>query len=721
MKVGGQFLDGVTNVYVSGADAHAAVIEYRKPLTPQQFNSLREKAKELQDKRQASFRARRQRTSNSKSPAWTAADEKALAEIRAKLASFQRRPASPAIAETATLQVTAGGEAAPGHREIRLGTPQGLSNPLTFCIGQLPEIRKPEAQAQNGPPGRRPLRTNEPRAAAPVEMNITLPAIVNGQILPGGIDRYRFPARQGQKLVMSVSARDLIPYIPDAVPGWFQATLTLYDGKGKELAYSDDYRFHPDPVLYFEVPRQGDYVVEVRDSVYRGREDFVYRISISESPFITSMFPLGGPAGAETKVALSGWNLPATNLSFAATDQPGVSAVSVSKGKLLSNHVPLARDTLPDCNEREPNDSATNAQTVTLPIIVNGRVEGPGDWDVFSFRGQAGQEIVAEVYARRLNSPLDSELRLTDAAGRQLAFNDDHEDKGSGLNTHHADSYLRAVLPAAGLYFVHLGDAQHQGGPDYAYRLRISPPEPDFELRVTPSSINVRAGFSFPLTVYALRKDGFTNEITLALDDAPAGFSLSGERIPAGQDQVRLTVSAQAAGRKEPINISLQGRAKIGGRFVTRKAVPAEDMMQAFAYRHLVPAQELKVAVTGRGFGRAGLQLASALPVKIPVGGAARLRLGGLGASYLDRFDLELSDPPPGVSLGKAATTERGAEIVFESDAKTSKAGLKGNLIVGLVPARNPAATQKAKKQANPRRVPLGTLPAIPFEIVPGN
>jgi hypothetical protein len=52
--------------------------------------------------------------------------------------------------------------------------------------------------------------------------------------------------------------------------------------------------------------------------------------------------------------------------------------------------------------------------------------------------------MVAEVYARRLDSPLDAVLRLFDPTGRQLALNDDHEDKTSGLSTHHADSYLSA-------------------------------------------------------------------------------------------------------------------------------------------------------------------------------------------------------------------------------------------------------------------------------------
>ena len=43
--------------------------------------------------------------------------------------------------------------------------------------------------------------------------------------------------------------------------------------------------------------------------------------------------------------------------------------------------------------------------------------------------------------------------------------------------------------------------------------------------------------------------------------------------------------------------------------------------MQAFAYRHLVPAKELDVAVSGRFMNRMPLKILSATPVKIPAGG----------------------------------------------------------------------------------------------------
>ena len=38
------------------------------------------------------------------------------------------------------------------------------------------------------------------------KMNITLPSIINGQTMPGGVDRYRYQAHKGQHLVVAVSA-----------------------------------------------------------------------------------------------------------------------------------------------------------------------------------------------------------------------------------------------------------------------------------------------------------------------------------------------------------------------------------------------------------------------------------------------------------------------------------------------------------------------------------
>ena len=724
VAVGGQYLNNATNAYVSGDGVQVVVVDYSRPLTQKEFNDLREKLKELQDRRAAATASAKKRDGPASSQpgtnvVWTAADDRIIAEMRQKLILFApRRNGNPAIAETVAVRVTLAPNAEPGERELRLATPTGLSNPLRFCVGQLVEYNKrdPKLGADTAP--QRPLRfNNEPKAVEPTEMNITLPAIVNGQTLPGGVDRYHFQARHGMGLVVVVAARELIPYLADAVPGWFQAAVTLYDAKGHELEHADHYEFHPDPVLHYEIPKDGEYVVQIRDSIYRGREDFVYRITLGELPYVTNIFPLGGPAGAQTTVELKGWNLPVTSLAL-TNSEPGIHPVSVNKEDWLSNPVPFAVDTLPECHEQEPNDSIAAAQAVTLPIIVNGRIDKPGDWDVFRFNGRAGDTVIAEVNARRLDSPLDSVLKLTDASGKQIAFNDDHEDKGAGLDTHYADSYLTAILPADGAFYVHIGDAQRQGGPEYGYRLRISPPRPDFELRVVPSSVSVRGGASVPLTVYALRRDGFTNEITLALQDAPEGFKLNGAKVPANQDQVRLTLLAPAAPTEKPISLALEGRAIIEGHAVVHRAVPAEDMMQAFAYRHLVPAQGLEVAVSGHLMNRMSLKILSAMPVRIPAGGTARVRVATPTSAFADRFRLELSEPSEGITIGRVSSSDEGAEIELHSDAAKAKPGLKGNLIVNIFQGQLAAANQN-KKQANQRRPAVGSLPAIPFEIVP--
>ena len=135
--------------------------------------------------------------------------------------------------------------------------------------------------------------------------------------------------------------------------------LTLYDADGKEVAYDDDYRFKPDPTIFYEVPRDGEYVFAIRDSLYRGREDFVYRITIGELPFITSIFPLGGRVGCvgDPRNSRAGIFKEAELTSLPADAGPGLYSLAARRKGLVSNRVPFALDTLPDVFEREPNNS----------------------------------------------------------------------------------------------------------------------------------------------------------------------------------------------------------------------------------------------------------------------------------------------------------------------------------------------------------------------------
>jgi hypothetical protein len=728
IAVGGQSLRGAKQVLVSGEGVHAEVIQFFKPvrnIQKEQRDELIERMTAVRDARLAKMKGQ------SRPPAVTTAhletggkatfqplehpllydlENKSLREL-AHIRSMlffprEKRQLNVQIAETVLIKVTIDPDAAPGDRELRLEAAGGLTNPMLFQVGQFQEMVE--------------LEPNEPGADTklPKAPPVNVPFVMNGQVMPGDVDRFPFRAKRGQSLVIEVAARHLIPYLADAVPGWFQSVVTVYDAQGREVAFADDYRFNPDPVLLFIVPEDGAYELDIHDSVYRGREDFVYRVTVSERPFITSLFPLGAPADSSTSAWVTGWNLARRHIPLdTKTAGDAVRYASLQHDATVSNAVAYAVDTLPERAEVEPNDSDRTAIRIELPQIVNGTIGEAGDVDMFRFGGQEGDVIVTEIIGRRLGSPLDSLLRLTDAFGQLIEWNDDYVEVESGLNTHHADSYLRTQLPDSGDYLLAVSDSQRHGGEAFAYRLRVSEPQPDFALRMTPSSLNARAGRAVPITVYAFRKDGFDGDIEIAMQDAPPGFTLQGARIPAGCDRIRMTISAPHEASPDPVALRLVGRAWVASQPVTERVVPAEDMMQAFLYRHLVPAEELLVLVLGGNGRQPFVELAGSVPLQIPSGGSALVRVRTPKGPALSKVQLALSDPPQGVTLGDLSVVPPGLEFSLKAEGEAAALGFTDNLIVEAF-ADVPARQGDGKPTNQNRRVSLGYLPAIPIEIV---
>ena len=621
IRLGGQGLENAADLVVSGEGVSVRLVDSYRPYNNEQFTLLRAQLNELKKKdavlndalaaRMASFEFPtpigpepdpKPDAANAKDAhplsEKEAAKQKLIQRIEKVFADDERTPAVPAQRELIFAEVTVAPDAKPGRREIRVVTKRGISNPLPFYVGQAPEVaRKAMRTCEISVLGKEYLAQRK-RPPEEEEMRISLPCTMNGQIAAGEVNRYRFQASKGQRLVISAKARDLIPYVADAVPGWFQAVLRLCDANGNEVAYNDDFRFNPDPLIYVQIPEDGEYVLTIHEALFRGRESFVYRITIGETPFVTSIFPLGGRVGEPVKIEMDGWNLEKATLAPPPADaKPGEYLLAASDGKIVSNAVPFVLDTLPECFVNESANDPQHAQKVSLPIIVNGRIERPGVWHVFEVEGKAGETIVAEVSARRLGSPLDSFLKVTNADGKIIALNDDHYDAASGMNTDHADSYLMLKLPADGKYFIHLGDVTRRAGKEYAYRLRISHPRPDFTLRTIPSRISMASKSAANVTIYAIRKDGFDGPIKLSFKDLPEGLQSPGATLGARQEIVGLTLKTTLVSMDKPLNVTVVGTAKTADGEIVHEAVPAEDKMQAFLWRHLLPADTLPVLV----------------------------------------------------------------------------------------------------------------------------
>jgi len=488
------------------------------------------------------------------------------------------------FAERVKVRITIDPKAELGMRDLKLESQAGVSNRLFFEIGQYPNFVE-EGKSSLEKPNKVP----------------SLPCTLNGQIMAAERDYFQFSAKKGETIVLRTQARAFIPYIADAVPGWFQSILTLYNEQGREVAYCDDYMFHVDPVIIFKVPESGKYSVEIKDALYRGREDFTYRIDVGQIPFITSIFPLGGRQGSTVNLALTGANLKSNTMTLKVPKSDN-RYLEVSRttpdNKYVSNNMRFELSSLKEVREAEPNDDTQSAQHVEAGMIVNGTVSKPSDRDWYKFDVQAGSTMVFEVTARKLGSPLDAKLTLYNSRGKVLAEVDDVEDQSEGMLTHHADPVIVHKFSEGGTCFLRLIDAQGKGGDNYAYRLKIDRPEPSFALNIDPSSLFIPRGGTAFLNVTAIRKQSFNGDIEVNIKGLPKGCKVSHNIISSRASKLMMTITAPLNVKEEKLNLEVTGKAvsREGGS-VIRVATPAESAMQAFYYTHLVPAEALSAEI----------------------------------------------------------------------------------------------------------------------------
>ena len=557
--------------------------------------------------------------------------------------------ASPAIEQNAIIELEIEKDAMPGFRELHLSSPTGASNPLLFVIGNLPETSAPYFCGVD----KNPVRIIE-----------TFPSIANGQILPGEIDKLKFKAKAGEKYAFSLMGRKLMPYLGDAVPGWFQPVISVHDGKGKILEFSDDNLFDPDPVLGFAASSDGEYELRIRDSIYRGREDFVYRLKAE----------IGPPPQIEMK-------------------------------KLELDYE------IENVRESEKNNSLSEAQAIKYPVLIDGAIDSPGDVDFFRIKAGKGDKIVAEVFARRLDSPLDSIIQIMDGNGKILFWNDDWNQLNVGNHTHHSDSYLLCEIPEDGEYFIKISDSQAKGGEKFKYKLRIDRPRPDFQIFMDPSVLNGNAGVAIPFTVNVFRMDGFDLPIVVNAGKDPSGIKMEGNEIPPGVETIRMTMSVPPDTKQGFYKIEVSAKAEIGGREISRRVVPTDDVMQAFLYRHLVPAESLSLFVVRRAW-----IPFKKVPAEISLKPGEEQILNFPCPGYKPKkdtdFSFELNSPPKGISIMEGGV--QGENYVLKIKADAEMKPWKGNLIFQCM--------SENTKPGNPKksRYLSGCLPAVPAKVQSG-
>ncbi len=443
-------------------------------------------------------------------------------------------------------RVTIAADAPLGIRRGRVWTAQGAASGLGFVVGDLPEIVEQEIDGD------------------PVPADVSLPVTINGRIFPRqNVDVWTFPLRKGQSVACEVCAARLGSPL--------DSYLEVVGPDGRIIAENDD-AFGADSFVRFTAAADGKYGVRIRDANGRGGQAYVYRLTLTSDPYVERVFPLGGRRGAATRFTLYGQGVPADPVEIKLpTDGPRDIAWRFAgpDGK-AANPVLLDLDDLPEAAEAEPNDSPAQATKATPPCVLNGRIDRPGDVDYWSFEGKKGDPIVAELRAQQLGSPLQGVLAVCDAQGKELARAEPSPTQ--------PDPALTFTPPADGAYCVRVADRfRTRGGPEFAYRLRLAPPTPDFRLQLTADVLTIPRATQLKFKVMAERLGDFNDPIALSVEGLPAGVKAADVVIPAGQNaaDVLFVVDGTAPVNASRLKIRGEAKAKDGPALVRTAALPA--------------------------------------------------------------------------------------------------------------------------------------------------
>jgi len=172
IRLGGQGLVHAYDVVVSGEGVSARLVDYYRVMNNEELSLLRQQLNELKKKESTVDDAMaakmawfefpvpigpveepKQDEKESKKEAPKSEKEVAkqnlIERIERKFEADERNPAVRSQTELVFAEVTVAPDAKPGRREIRVITKRGVSNPLPFYVGQVPEVaRKPMKTCQ---------------------------------------------------------------------------------------------------------------------------------------------------------------------------------------------------------------------------------------------------------------------------------------------------------------------------------------------------------------------------------------------------------------------------------------------------------------------------------------------------------------------------------------------------------------------------------------------
>ncbi len=462
----------------------------------------------------------------------------------------------------AALEVRVDPAAEIGVHLLRLLSPEGVSRPLTLQVVAEPAVAE----------------SKTPHQSAGEAQPVGVPTVVNGQISHSGeLDFYAFEASAGEELQFEViTPSGLISGAPHAfnnphlalyepTGSWFDPLRARrLEGRDQSVQFFRPYftgtnvydTFHKLARLSRRFEKAGWYVVEVssphtvENGIPQGLggPDYGYQLRIVPAPASGSnrkwtarelVHPRLRPRqdrafGRELEVDwISG--LRARGAVMPANG--GETAGSAQKNDRLR---PASTR-----SEVEPNGVTARALAVTVPTLIEGAIQGPGDEDYFALEIEAGDALAFEIQTPSVRPPyFNPWLSVFDQQGEEVFSNIFRKVGGDG------DDWLKSIEPktiyrfeGAGTYFVRVRDlTSRYGAADFRYRILVRPQsahvggieiKEDVRVKATEApavidvnEINLVRGRAKMLRIVASWEEGFDGEITIRAKNLPAGVQM---------------------------------------------------------------------------------------------------------------------------------------------------------------------------------------------------
>ncbi|MBX9628180.1 MAG: PPC domain-containing protein, partial [Gemmataceae bacterium] len=436
-----------------------------------------------------------------------------------------------------------------GEHAFRVRTASGVSDLRTFWVGALPVVDEKEPNTEFD-------------KAQPIPLNATVHGVIDAE----DADHFVVEGKKGQRLSVEVEGQRL-------GGTFFDPSVAILNDKRFELATGDDSpNTGQDGGCSVILPADGKYTVLVRESSYGGNGACQYRLHVGTFPRPTAVVPAGGKPAEELEVTFLGD--PAGPLKQKVKLPPASDPIfrvhcQTPDGVHPAGFKFRVAD-LPNVVETGANVALPAAAAGAAPGAFNGVISKPGEQKFFRFPAKKGQVFDLHCYARRLGSPLDPVVYLGGhTAGGEFVSNDDSAGP---------DSYFRFTAPEDKEYAIRVHDHLRKGGPDYFFRIEVTPvaaatstgiPKVDGNNVANQDRqvVAVPKGNRFATLVNVTRAD-WGGPAAVSLDKLPPGLTAAADPCDPGLGQVPVVFEAAAD-------------APVGGLLADVRAVPTDPNAKA--------------------------------------------------------------------------------------------------------------------------------------------